>query len=301
MLTKKRAFLIILIICILVLAPVLVFCQSSQGQSRDVMKFLNIWQIDSFEGGKGSRAQYLQQKADECFDGTHVYVKVTSLSADAARANIKEGNIPDLISYGAGFYGIESLINVTDFTYVCWCRGAYVLLSLDESADFSDVNAQNTVINIGKDNLSRACALLEGLSGAKAEASTSAYVSLIGGKYKYLLGTQRDIYRLETREQAYTSKVITSFNDLYQNISVLCEGENYAYSKKFIDYLIENSSDIATLGLVSEKTNYTGAMAEIQRAEFDYTIKSFTGYDYYRAVNDAIDGGDVNSLKNLLK
>lgn len=262
---------------------------------------LAVWQIDSFEGGKGSRAQYLQQKAEDCFKGRRVYAKVTTLTADAARRNMEDGNIPDIISYGAGFYGIESLINPTDFTYACWCRGAYVLLTLDENADFGDVGADNTVINAGRDNLSGACALLEGLSGAECEESTSAYVSLIGGRYKYLLGTQRDVCRLEARGQSYRAKVITSFNDLYQNISILCDDEKYGLCRELVGYLMQNSSDVNSLGLVSDKSSHTGILAEIQSVEFGYTLKSFTGYDYRLSLERAINDGDLNSLKNLLK
>lgn len=302
MLTKRRIILLAIMVAVLALAPILAMCSSRNDEDEeDSMRVLTLWQIDSFEGGRGSRAQYLQNVADSLFDGTKIYVNVTALSADAARENIAAGNIPDMLSYGAGFYGIETLVNPADFAWVCWCSGAYVLICLDEDADFSDVTSQNTVINAGKDNLVQACALIEGVSAASVEVSTSAYVSLINGKYKYLLGTQRDLYRMQTRGVSYSAKLIDSFNDLYQNISILCTGENYEYCLSFVNGLVDASENISSLGLISDKTNYSGVMGEMQYAEYEYTIKSFVGYDYVVSINNAIESEDVNSLKKLLK
>ncbi len=287
---------------VLALAPILAMCSGqSADEGNEDFCTLALWQIDSFEGGKGSRAQYLQNAADECFSGERVYVKVTSLSADAARANIAMGNVPDIISYGAGFYGIETLINSADITWACWCRGGYVLISTEDGADFSDVSSQNTVINEGRDNLSRACALIEGLEGAAYESPTTAYVSLLSGRYKYLLGTQRDLYRMQTRGASYTAKLITSFNDMYQNISILCKDENYSRCLEFVGYIESISENVSSLGMISDKTQYAGVMGEMQSAAFEYTIKSFVGEDYNKRVNEAIAEADVNSLKNLLK
>lgn len=301
MLTKKRAILLVIMAIILIAAPILALAASVQGDEDDEMCVISLWQIDSFEGGRGSRAQYLQNMADKCFEDTKVYVTVTSLSAQAARATMQAGIVPDIISYGAGFYGIENLVNAADFTYKCWCRGAYVLLTLGANATFDDVSEGNTIVNAGRDNMYGACALFEGLARAEVGSPTSAYVNLINGDYKYLLATQRDIYRLETCGVTYSAKVITSFNDLYQNISVLCEGEKYYYSCEFVDYLTGNCSTVAELGLVSDKTAHTGVMAEVQNATFECTLNGFIGNDYYNLLQAAVEKGDINSLKNLLK
>lgn len=301
MLTKKRIILLIIMAAVLIVAPVLaIFSSRTPAGDGQQMRVLTLWQIDSFEGGKGSRAKYLQDIADQYFEDAHLYVRVTALSADAARANLSDGNIPDMISYGAGFYGLESYLN-DNCDCINWCRGAYVLITLGGEPDFSSVTPQNTVINAGKDNLASACALFEGLNGADVAAPTSAYVSLIGGKYKYLLGTQRDIYRLTTRGESFSVKVITSFNDLYQNISILCGGEDYNYCRQFIFYLLQTSEGVESLGLISDKTNHTGAMRQLQAATFEYTLNSFIGRDYYDKLTSTVERGDINSLKNLLK
>lgn len=298
---KKRVILLIIMVAVLVIAPILAFFPSGESNDADEMMTIEVWQVDSFEGGKGSRAQYLADMAKECFSGERVYVTVTSLSAEAVRSNIEAGNIPDIISYGAGMYGIENVINSNGFTYKCWCRGAYFLISLKETDDFSDASSDNTVVNLGKDNFAEACALFEGLENADFAAPTSAYVSLIGGKYKYLLGTQRDLFRLETREQGYSAKVITSFNDLYQNISITCSGEKYNNCVRFVNYLSDTTEGVAALGLFSKGVSYTGAMGEAARASFDYKHSSYADEEYIKELKDAVKNRDLNYLKNLLK
>lgn len=303
MFTKKRLLFIFLLAAIVIAAPVAAtFVKPQSGASAEEMQVIVLWQIDSFEGGKGSRAQFLQDRADELLKGESVYVTVTSLSAEAARKNFSLGTFPDMISYGAGFYGLEELVNSFDFAYKVWCRGGYCLLSLDGQADFSDATAQNTVINGGKDNLVSVCALFEGLNGAAVEKPTGAYVALLGGKYKYLLGTQRDIFRLKTRGADFKIKPLTSFNDLYQNISILTRGKKYSACKRFVDYLTGESTDVKKLGLFRDGGGvYDDELREMENLTFCSTLKSFVSQRYLGEVCAAVNSGDLNLLKSLLK
>ncbi|MDE7256626.1 MAG: hypothetical protein K2N50_01540, partial [Clostridia bacterium] len=137
-----------MIVLLIITVPLLAVLQSRSAATDggNTTTGISIWQIDGFEGGRGSRSQYLQSFGNACFKGKKIYVTVTSLSADAARANLAQGNEPDIISYPAGFYGIENYVNKKDFLFKSWCRGGYCILSLDESCDFSDISAENTVI-----------------------------------------------------------------------------------------------------------------------------------------------------------
>ena len=205
-----------LCICALVGGGVAAFVSGGQAEEEERLEVLTLWQIDSFEGGRGSRADYLRRLADEFSDEYSAYIEITSLTSAAARQNIENGVIPDMISYGAGFYGIESIVKSIPRA---WCNGAYCLISLSDS-DFSQATAENTVINVGKDNLATVAALLLGLNGAECAVPTSAYVQLIDGEYKFLLGTQRDIQRLKTRGLNFYVQAVEQFNDLYQYIAV---------------------------------------------------------------------------------
>ena len=246
----------------------------------DEMTVLNVWQIDSFEGGKGSRAKYLQDLGKKFFKKNGCYVTVSSLSADAARLNLKNGNVPDLISYGAGTYGIESYIQ----------------------ANLQDISVNNLIINGGTDNLADVTALLCGVNGAEKAKPTSAYVRLINGEFKYLLGTQRDIFRLRTRGVAFAVKPVTVFNDLYQNISVTCSNDKKAaYAERFIEFLLENGDGITSLGLMADGLRlYDDEMRLLEGLTYEYRLTSPISESMKNEINQSIINCDIKKLKNLL-
>lgn len=304
MFTKKRVILLIILAAICIITPVLGIIRGNGDEvSGEDMTVLTVWQIDTFEGGRGSRAQYLQNKADEYFKDVNCYVTVTTISSEAAKENLANGNIPDMISYGAGFIGLESYINNKDYIYKTWCRGGYCLITIDESADFTDISEQNTIINQGKENLVLVTAMFLGVNNAAQEKPTGAYVDLINGKYKYLLGTQRDIYRFKSRNLTIKVKPINEFNDLYQNISILTNDPvNYSKCSGFISYLTENNEDADKIGMFADgKTIYSDEMHAMETLTFDYSLQGLISENYKNDLMNCISAGDINLLKSLLK
>ena len=270
------------------------------GAEEQSLTVLTLWQIDSFEGGRGSRADYLRGLAEEFSKNNSVYIEVTSLSSDAARQNIENGTVPDIISYGAGYYGLERLI--TGGPPEAWCRGGYCLLSLT-SSDFSGATAQNTVINEGRDNLTEAAALLGGLEGADTAAPTSAYVRLINREYRFLLGTQRDVQRLITRGENFFVKPLTEFNDLYQYIAVLSkDAKKLATAEEYISYVISQSEKLSSIGMFGEGLSlYDGAMHELESAECEYGLPAVVSVGAVEKIKAAVQAQDINLVKSLLK
>lgn len=305
---KKRTIRIIilsiLIAALIIAVPIMaVFCRrKNDPYAQAEMQSVTVWQIDGFEGGKGSRAQYLQNAANACFKKKKTYFTVISLSADAARQNIENNQLPDVISYPAGFYGIDQFINKRDFICKTWCNGGYCLLTLDENADFNDVMAENTVINAGKDNLTDVASVLCGIGGAPAEQPTNAYLKLISGKCKYLFGTQRDVFRLKTRNVAFKIKPVEEFNDLYQNISILTfDNQKYAACKTYTDYLL-NLNGVGKLGLFNDgaKLEYN-ELLPMQNISFKHILNYPCSQNYVEELHAAAKNADVNKIKNLLK
>lgn len=302
---KKRKIVVFLaiIFIIAVLVPVLAAVTGEKEvEEKCETRLITVWQIDGFEGGRGSRKQYLQNIADKCFKDEKTYFTVTALEAQAARDNIKNGIIPDAISYPAGFYGIEELINKTYFPYINWCYGSYCLISLDETADFSDLNSNNTVLNAGKDNLSKAAATVCGLNGAAEEEPVNAYLKLIGGKYKYLFGTQRDVFRFKTRNVNINLKPVTQFNDLYQCFSILTKDRSKAeICLKFTDFL-KTQKNYDGIGLFKE--NCATEIPELEKLNnltFDSVINYPCTKAYIDEIKSAAESNDANKIKNLLK
>lgn len=292
-----------LCITIIIMAPILMAKHTAKVSEKEesTMSVLTIWQIDSFEGGKGSRAHYLQTMWNQCYKDSNIYVNVVSLTAFAARHNIANGIVPDLISYGAGTYGIENII-CGEVPFFTWAHGGYCFLAIDEQADFSDIDNTNTIINKGTDNLSGAAALICGVEKAVAATPTGAYVSLINGEYKYLLGTQRDIYRLKTRGVNFKVKSISEFNDLYQNISLTTtDYKKVVLAKKFIEYLLNNEKNITKLGLIGNKKYYDDEMSQMESLNYENTLKSPVSESTHMELLNAIEKSDINLLKKLLK
>lgn len=279
---------------------VVAFSQTDSEKKENKAVALTLWQIDSFEGGKGSRAEYLQSLANNYYEESGVYTEVTAVSADAARANIESGNIPDIISYGSGFYGIESLVDGNNPSQV-WCRGAYCLITLD-GGDFTQANAENTVINGGKDNLTGVAALFAGVSGADTLPPQSAYVSLLDGQNKFLLGTQRDIVRLMTRGVPFSVSPIEDFCDLFQNISVLSGGEKGVHGREFVSYVQKNHSSLNRICMMYDGANlYDNALHQLENISFDYTVSPVISSEALSRIKQCAVSGDINMLKTLLK
>lgn len=295
-----RVFLCLLSVAILISIPILAKSGKAENKDEESLIVLNVWEVDSFEGGKGSRANFLQRVGDEL---PNCYVKVTTLTAEAARQNLKSGNIPDMISYGAGTFGLEQYINDRD-PFSAWCRGGYCLLSIVDSADFADITSKNTLINCGIDNNVEIAAMFEGLSDAVYEKPTGAYVDLINGKYKYLLGTQRDIFRLQTRGVAFKVKPLTKFNDIYQLISITSKDDGkIESSRKFIAKLKESWSKLDQIGMLDCQNRhiYDGEMNQLEDLEFDLAIKSPMSLEIKTKLDEAVKNKDENQVKSLLK
>ncbi len=299
---RKLARFIFACLCICAVAGgcVAAFVNSADGEEDDALQVLTLWQIDSFEGGRGSRAEYLRSLAQDFAKSANVYIEVTALSSDAARTNISAGVVPDIISYGAGFYGIESL--VSEGYGKAWCRGAYCLIALS-GTDFSSVSTANTVINEGKDNLVSVAALFSGLQGADYAAPTSAYVSLISGEYEFLLGTQRDVIRLQTRGESFEVKPLPEFNDLYQYISVLTrDGEKAAVAEEYVKYVLSHGESLTRIGMLRDGvTLYSDEMHALEGVDFSYTIPAVASSGAVAEIKKAARSGDINLLKSLLK
>lgn len=299
---RKLARFIFACLCVCAVAGgcVAAFVNYADGEEDDALQVLTLWQIDSFEGGRGSRAEYLRSLAQDFAKAANVYIEVTALSSGAARTNISAGVMPDIISYGAGFYGIESL--VSEGYGKAWCRGAYCLIALS-GTDFSSVSTANTVINEGKDNLVSVAALFSGLQGADYAAPTSAYVSLISGEYDFLLGTQRDVIRLQTRGESFEVKPLTEFNDLYQYISVLTrDGEKAAVAEEYINYVLSHGESLTRIGMLCDgETLYSDEMHALEGVDFSNTVPAVASSGAVDEIKKAARSGDINLLKSLLK
>ena len=224
---------------LLLAAAVIVFLPQT-AEKAEARTVVRVWNIDTFEGGKGSRTAFLKSVARELKG--EAYYLVTSYTLEGALSAFAEGEAPDVLSFGVGlsefaerllplkreFAGGE--LGGKTLAYP-WCMGGYYLFSL---TDFEGDG--RTVLSVGGENLPAVAARLEGISGEETE-SVAAYTGFLSGKYRYLLGTQRDVCRFQARGVTVQARPLTKYCDLYQYIGILSSEKRDA-SLAFVEALL---------------------------------------------------------------
>lgn len=252
MLWRGLSFLLLLAAAVIVFVPQ----KSEKAEARTVVR---VWNIDTFEGGKGSRTAFLKSVARELKG--EAYYLVTNYTLEGALSAFAEGDAPDVLSFGVGlsefaerllplkreFAGGE--LGGKTLAYP-WCMGGYYLFSL---TDFEGEG--RTVLSVGGENLPAVAARLEGISGEETE-SVAAYTGFLSGKYRYLLGTQRDVCRFQARGAIVQARPLTKYCDLYQYIGIL-SAEKRDVSLAFVEALLspEVQGRLSQIGMFPLENN----------------------------------------------
>lgn len=252
MLWRGLPFLLLLAAAVIVFVPQ----KSEKAEARTVVR---VWNIDTFEGGKGSRTAFLKSVARELKG--EAYYLVTSYTLEGALSAFAEGDAPDVLSFGVGlsefaerllplkreFAGGE--LGGKTLAYP-WCMGGYYLFSL---TDFEGEG--RTALSVGGENLPAVAARLEGISGEETE-SVAAYTGFLSGKYRYLLGTQRDVCRFQARGAIVQARPLTKYCDLYQYIGIL-SAEKREASLAFVEALLspEVQGRLSEIGMFPLENN----------------------------------------------
>lgn len=233
MLWRGLPFLLLLAAAVIVFVPQ----KSEKAEARTVVR---VWNIDTFEGGKGSRTAFLKSVARELKG--EAYYLVTSYTPEGALSAFAQGDAPDVLSFGVGLSEFAERLLPLKLEFAGgelggktlaypWCMGGYYLFSL---TDFEGEG--RTVLSVGGENLPAVAARLEGISGEETE-SVAAYTGFLSGKYRYLLGTQRDVCRFQARGVSVQARPLTKYCDLYQYIGILSSEKRDA-SLAFVEALL---------------------------------------------------------------
>ena len=282
---------------------------------------LTLWHIDVFEGGVGSRGDFLSNIAVD-FRSNGVLVMVVNHTIESAENSIKQGVLPDMISYGVGvdfvakyakslpkksFLGGE--IGGKYYAYP-WCAGAYFLITKNENNQpidklFVSKSAYNIpfgAIFFGKIDA----------NAIEVKKPLEAYTSFLSSKENCaFLGTQRDLKRLEQRGVEFYAQPVLGFNDLIQYVSVITsDSGRFEECVKFINYLIgeKPQKQLSKIGMLSVfYSAYTdGAMANVSFSDFKYTVSPFVSSDVLNSVNTGFSDTNITNIslldfKNVLK
>ncbi len=290
-----RTVLPFALIAALVIA-VICLPRENTGSARE-KTIVEIWNVDTFEGGKGSRTAFLNKIARK-FGEEDVYFYVTSYTVEGARAAFSRGTYPDVLSYGLGLGEIAERCLVLPYAFaggsiggkclaVPWCAGKYMYFSLSD--DFDEEG--KTAISHGGSNLPSVAAKLSGVKGEEI-LSENAYVGFLNGEYRYLFGTQRDENRFRARNVTVFCKEVTEYNDLFQYISILSKDKK-EICLKFLDNLLSET----TRGSLGEIGMYPS-----DAVKWDKTLSVFTSDEGLHELTGAAQSEkEIKFLEKYLK
>ncbi len=277
-------------------------------KEQDEKIIINLWHIDTFEGGMGSRADFLLKTA-VAFEkkNKNILVLVTSHTIDSAEENFEKNIFPDMISYGNGlnltkFSAIDTdkefdKTKLNDKQYALpWARGGYALIfNKNEDACLGeDLTKKDLSVIVSKSNFNQPIvALLKDdykIKELKVLPPLEAYLEFVNGKTPYFLGTQRDVIRLENRGIEVSLKPISCFNDLFQYISITAKSEERAvFCRRYIDYLL--SKDVQTT------LNKIGMFSCFYNVEFDNShLQSMQDVCFFKTVSPLIKRQELENL-----
>lgn len=294
----------------------------SEKQAENADICLEVWQTDTFEGGTGSRRAYLEKlcngycktvnAANAKNKKGRVSVSVKQTTATAAEEFFGRGVYPDLISFGAGLklpyerlvkldgsfglseYGADIGVFGNERYAAVWAQGAYAYITRKGETSI------NSVIVCEQDYANPLlCYKLSG--GALPEKviklpAKEAVYEFYRTKNCAMIGTQRDLYRLENKIEIDV-KPLSGYSDLFACVSVVSGGgsaampeneSNYSYAEsarikravELLRYIIcSEKSDPSVIGLLDNKGETKNKSAPIGRLNGykpEYGLSVFT-------------------------
>lgn len=290
----------------------------SSGQYKTV---LTVWHIDTFEGGTGSRGDFLGSALKSLSDdGIVTLVKVQTI--ESMEKSLQKGELPDLISFGVGCgeiagYARELLlkgftggeINGRIFA-VPWCFGGYYLIAKNNDNRLidglfdgdADKTIENLIVSDGENILPVLSLMHLGITAnAVYLPPKDAYPRFLSEKNAVLLGTQRDIKRIEKKKDEFTVRPLEGYSDLVQYIAITAgNDEKYRYCVLAIERLLseETQKKLYKIGMmrVDGKTNDETDFYGYDFSKNEYTLSPFLNR---RLIADA--KSEINVAKTNVK
>ncbi len=222
---------------------------------------ITLWQLDCFEGGTGSRANWLKDIVGGFEKQNNgVYISVESLTPEMACKLIESGQKkPDVISFGSVASFDRNMLedlqndisvfpeNIRSICFDCavpWCMGAYFMLGDGDVSlwgqDGKTVQTKKSTkdvysVEIGRQRGLNAAAALRSFCDTdfsqelalKTNTSQNVFEDYnYSYKAQRMLGTQRDLYRLasaQNRELARNGEIlyINTYSDIFQYIGIM--------------------------------------------------------------------------------
>lgn len=309
----------LLCVAVIICAPFLMSAEPQISETESVI--LTVWHVDAFEGGKGSRYTFLRN-ISTAFSNKNkgVYVLVSNYTIEGLNEALNAGNLPDLISFGG--VGLELNKRAKEITAsvedggnlngkryaVSYLKGGYFLIKKG-SGD------KKLILSKGSNTSPEIAYLFSGLNNKDylIKDNQDAYSTFLQSKDATLIGTQRDVVKLQNASVEFTATPIVEYNDLYQYVSLTSTVEvNEIYARRFINYLLssEVQEKVSSLCMVSatKKGLYSDNefLSSLENAKTSYTMSPFIEREAYEEIcKSSLDiinkGGSYQEISSFLK
>lgn len=276
------------IVCFLFLAPLTVMPSLLAAQSNinrvkqyGYQGILELWHIETFEGGSVSRAAFLEKQCvafEKQNKGTYIVVK--TMSPEQLNLNLQNNNRPNLISFGIGVGDqfVDSLcaLNFADSIRpdllvggkfngsqlaLPYMLGGYAVICQNKAPQ------NTTMVGVADFTNPVKASVLNKLNLQFAKNinfdSYTAYDKFLKAGHKNLLGTQRDVYRVNNRVSKgmltdISYQFLTEYTDLVQYVSVFkTDAKQQQICTDFVRFLISAASQqkLANINMFSVLQN----------------------------------------------
>ena len=224
--------------------------------NQSSLEILELWHIESFEGGGANRQNYLNQLALEYQkQNPTTLIMVKQISADQLHDALQL-KTPHLISFSEQvattvlpyLQEVNSEFNVCD-NYIQSAKYNGKLLAVPFIASgycyFNKINNTNTSIYTANNNLHSAISLVSNqtVNNGQTLSSYQCYSKFVNNSNIQLLGTARDLFRIKNLETLGRFSVnyqpVSSFTDLIQYIGTT---SNNKIVLNFISYILSDNS-----------------------------------------------------------
>ncbi len=247
---KKFLWVITALITAVVVVVCPFFLKNKVTENKTKTAVITIWQVDSFEGGKGSRSNFLRNVASAFSKhNKNVTFLVSSYTLEGVKSALSKGVTPDLISYGGCSINLENLAEKIDFKVqdggelsknkryaVSFLKGCYFKIQKGSGKG-------SVILSKGEFTSPEIAGLFAGVNGSEYHllSPIKAYNLFAVKKDAVMIGTQRDVIRLINNEQEFTLTPISQYCDLFQYISLTAKGDSEKfYAREFINYLLSS-------------------------------------------------------------
>ena len=246
-----------------------------------------MWHIETFEGGNSARKTFL----DKLFNkfnkqNTGVFISLNVMNKEQYDINI-QSSTPDIISFTKDCIGVEKHLTtlprteklskgfvesvVYDNTIICYpyMLGRYCLISYNDNAANNlcgeIVERKNKkIFPLGfSTDVESVHALASNNISYNSNAKTyntqyDNYKAFLKKETTTILGSQRDVHRLKSREQNGTIDnlyytYLDGYTDLVQYVGVTKTCKSVDVAKKFVEYLLSDDAQemLKSIGMFS--------------------------------------------------